>query len=171
MSKSIGRDRCSGTLGKLGIAVTVLLVGCSATLAETGTETAGDVVAAAGDDGRGEFMIGGPPSLEGPLAYSGQIQPIFNYYCTPCHKGTTPTGCVCGTCFVSFSESLTLPAYNLICPDLNKAECALARIRNSLPDSGLPDHDKLIGPLDARIVMHVDSLDVWQRWVDAGMPG
>ncbi len=119
---------------------------------------------------QGDFMKGPPPALEGPLTYSGRVQPIFRYYCTPCHEGSTPKGCVGGTCFVSFHEAFSYAAYNVICPNMNKAQCGMVRIRNSLPTSGLPDEDKLIGPNDRPIVLDDVYVSTLQAWLDAGAP-
>ncbi len=118
----------------------------------------------------GDFMKGPPPSLEGPLTYAGQIQPILRYYCTPCHLGDTPTGCVGGTCFVSFYEALLFPAYNNQCTGLNKAQCGMGRILISLPTSGVPDTDKLIGPTDEPIVVAEAYIKALEAWLAAGTP-
>jgi hypothetical protein len=129
-----------------------------------------DAAATEVEDELGDFMKGPPPTLGGELTYAGQIQPILRYYCTPCHEGSTPDGCLGNTCFVSFREALFYPAYNRLCPDMNKAQCGMVRIRNSQPTSGLPDEDKLIGPTDEPIVVTEPYLSALEAWLAAGTP-
>ena len=100
--------------------------------------------------------------------YDEDVQPILMEYCSPCHEGTTPDGCVASACMAFFYESLTwysccaLPytpyATEPIegCGNTRVADCSLARV-HSFERVGKD-------PLPA------DQVEILEEWIAQGMP-
>ena len=115
-----------------------------------------------------EWPVGPPPSMDGPLTYTGQIQGIFQYWCTPCHEGKSPGACVGNSCLATYYGDTQTPAKSGNCQGMTKTECGLYRVDDVDPDD--PDRQQLIGGDNKPLVMWKEHRDAIAAWIDAGMP-
>ncbi len=90
-----------------------------------------------------------------PTTYLGDVQPVLEAHCTPCHAGASADACAGGACLATSYEDTQLPSY--YCPGKTKGACALIRVLE--PSM----------PLGALGSVPADGIDALERWVLTGM--
>lgn len=90
-----------------------------------------------------------------PTTYLGDVQPVLETHCTPCHAGSSADTCAGGACLATSYADTQLPSY--YCPGKTKGECALVRVLE--PSM----------PLGALGSVPADGIEALQRWVLTGM--
>ncbi len=105
------------------------------------------------------------PGAEVTVTYEAVVQPLYGYYCTPCHEGERSADCLGGSCLASSYDDALLPSY--ICTDKTMAACGATRLRQTWDPTGQSG-----GLMQAEQYLLVPSphIEVLERWISGGFP-